>query len=141
MHREIVPEHELATRYLNAFDQHGVFPWLELEIVTNAQGWHNDAQFLSNLATHRFDALQQFAITLAIHQGNETISHLEFEEVDGRQIVHGVRGWLWQRRLLRFLAGSVACRSRTRTTEVIGRSPTQHGQRQQGEAREPWDPT
>src|SRR5712691_7012572 len=141
MHGEIVPEHEFAACYLNAFDQHRVLPWLELEIVTNAQGRHDHAQFLSKLATHRFDALQQFALALAIHQGDETIPHLEFEEVDGRQIVHGVRGWLWRRRLLRLLAGSVACCSHTRPTEVIGRSPTQHGQRQQREAGEPWYPT
>src|SRR5262249_888651 len=133
MHSEIVPEHELATRHLNAFDQHRVFPWLELEIVTNAQWWHDDPQFLSNLATYRFDAFQQFAISFAVHQGDETIPHLEFEEVYGCQIVHGIRGWLWQRRLLRLLAGSVVCYSHTRPTEVIGRSPTQHGQRQQGE--------
>src|SRR5215510_3920882 len=141
MHGEIVPEHEFAARYLDAFDQHRVLPWLELEIVTNAQGRYDHAQFLSNLATHRFDALQQFAIALAIHQGDEPIPHLEFEEVDGCQIVHGVSGWLWRCRLLRLLAGSSGVCSQTCPTEAIGRSPTQHGQRQQGEAGESWYPT
>src|SRR5262249_37864819 len=135
------PEHEFAARHLNAFDQHRVLPWLQLEIVTNAQGRHDHAQFLSHLTTHRFDAFQQFAIALAIHQGDEAVPHLEFEEVDGRQIVHGVSDWLWRWRLLRLLAGKAVVCSQTRPTEVIGRSPAQHGQRQQGETREPWYPT
>ena len=63
---------------------------------------------------------------------------LEFEKVDGRQIVHRVSSWLWQCCLLRLLAGSVALYCHTCPTEVIGRSPTQRRQRQQGEAREPW---
>ena len=65
----------------------------------------------------------------------------EFEEVDGRQIVHGVQ-WL-------ALASSICCASwlaasacygQTRPTEVIGPGPAQYGQRQQREAGEPWYP-
>src|SRR2546426_5348076 len=140
MHGQVVPEHQLASHHLNAFDQNRVLPWLQLEIVAQTQGWHDHAELLGNLATHGFDTLKQFAITLAIYQGDEAIPHLKFEEVDGRQIVHGVRGWLWRGNLLRLLGGRLCIYGWTRPTKVIGPGTAQHGQCQQREAGESWYP-
>src|SRR3989339_501412 len=59
VHGKIRPAHEFALAHLDVLDLYTVFVWFQLDIVADADGRHNDAQFSGALPPDHGDSFEQ----------------------------------------------------------------------------------
>ncbi|MNP14163.1 hypothetical protein D3C76_1064760 [compost metagenome] len=60
---------------------------LQVEVVTNVHGGHQEAQVLRQLLAHALDPRQQLAALVAIDQRDQPIADLQADHVDGGDVV------------------------------------------------------
>ncbi len=127
-------DEDFRTGHLVALDEQGVLPGLELQVVAQVHGGHDDAHVQGELAADGADAGQQVAALFLVHQGDEPVAHLQLQGIkrpDGRCLIKGL-----------LFTGSLSC-SRllfNHLGHLTGHPPHQpgdSGKQQKGKMRQP----
>ena len=82
-----------------------VFVGGEPDVVANAHGGHEHAEFECRLLAQQSDALEQVAALRLIHERDERVADLELDGIDLQQVLHRARGRRNRRCLLHFGGG------------------------------------
>ena len=137
VHREIMVEHQLAARNLNAFELDDIGIGLDLDVVADTDGRDDKPEFKRTLPPNHDDAVEQIAALSRIDERDEAVADLEFHRIDlqERDDVLGRRCFFFRLCLLLDLLDFL--HRRLTAVEVPRNERAGTGKRKERDARKP----
>src|SRR5574337_378360 len=137
IHGQEVSHHHLGLGDLDTLDRDAVAVGPEREVVPDPDGRDDEPHIEGELPSDQFDPLKKIAALARIHQRNQTVSHLQRQQVQRQKRLH-LFGTGGRRRDLLLPARSPACRW-SRLDPGIGHRSDQRGHHKEGQERHAWN--